>query len=83
MFVKKEVGFEDLKEMCWSGAIDTLNTVEENNKEEELMNLIEQELCGCMCEEKIPTETEVNDFLWFNDDYIFEVLEIETESEEE
>ena len=26
--------------------------------------------------EDVPTETEVNDFLWFNDDFIFEELGI-------
>lgn len=27
MFVKKEIDFEDLKEMCWSGAINTLQVI--------------------------------------------------------
>jgi hypothetical protein len=75
MEVKKEIGFEDLKEMCWEGAIDTLNTVEENGKEEELMEYLKIELCGVL-NDRIPTETEVNDELWFNDSYIFEYLGI-------
>ena len=31
----------------------------------------------------IPTETEVNDFIWFEDDAIFEALDINLEDEEE
>lgn len=73
MYVKKEIDFEDLKDMCWSGAIDTLETIEEKEKEEELMELLESTF-----EDKIPTETEVNDFLWFEDDFIFEQLSIDT-----
>lgn len=70
MEIKKDYNFNDLKDNCWSGAIDTLETIEENEKEEELMALLEDTF------EDVPTETEVNDFLWFEDDFIFEELEI-------
>ena len=73
MEIKKEIDFEDLKDMCWSGAVDTLETIEEKEKEEELMELLESNF------EEIPTETEINDFLWFEDDFIFEQLGIEEE----
>lgn len=73
MYVKKEIDFEDLKDMCWSGAVDTLEEIENAEKEEELMELLE-----CTFEDKIPTETELNDFLWFKDDFIFEQLSIDT-----
>ena len=33
MYIKQEIGFEDLRNICWCGAIDTLNTIEENGKE--------------------------------------------------
>ena len=72
MYVKKEIDFEDLKDMCWSGAVDTLETIEEKEKEEELMELLESTF-----ENNIPTETELNDFLWFEDDFIFEQLSID------
>lgn len=32
---------------------------------------------------EIPTMTEVNDFLWFEDEYIFETLGINEEEDEE
>ena len=35
MYIKKEIGFGDLQDICWCGALDTLNTIEENGKEEE------------------------------------------------
>ena len=70
MEIKKDYNFDDLKENSWSGAIDTLKTIEENEKEEELMQLLE------LTFEDVPTETEVNDFLWFDDDFIFEELGI-------
>ena len=76
MYIKKEFNFKDLKEVCWSGAALTLETIEKNGKEEELMNLLQVIFTG------IPTITEINDFLWFNDDYIFEELEIAMDEEE-
>lgn len=70
MEIKKDYNFNDLKKNSWSGAIDTLETIEENEKEKELMTLLENTF------EDVPTETEVNDFLWFDDDFIFEELGI-------
>ena len=68
--VKKELSFEDLKHECWSGAIDTLQKIEEEGKEDELMELLQEVFAD------IPTETEINDFLWFEDSYIYENLGI-------
>ena len=68
--VKKELSFEDLKDKCWSGAIDTLQKIEEEGKEDELIKLLLDIFAD------IPTETEINDFLWFEDSYIYENLGI-------
>lgn len=68
--VKKELSFEDLKDECWSGAIYTLQKIEEEGKENELMELLQ----GVFSE--ISTMTEVNDFLWFEDSFIYENLGI-------
>lgn len=73
MEIKKDYNFNELKENSWSGAIDTLKTIEENEKEGELMELLGNVF------ENVPTETEVNDFLWFDDDFIFEELGIKEE----
>lgn len=73
MEIKKDYSFDDLMKNSWSGAVDTLKTIEENEKEEELMALLESIF------EDIPTEKEVNDVLWFDDNFIFEELGIEEE----
>ena len=74
MYVKKEIyDFDTLYDNSWSGAVDTLDTIGENEKEEELMQLLE------ITFEEIPSETEVNDFLWFKRDFIFGELGIEEE----
>lgn len=78
MKICKEVDFYELKENSWSGAIETLNTVEEWGMEDELMDFLEEVFNG-----EIPTPTEVNDFLWFEDEYIFETLGINAESDED
>ena len=77
IWVKDEFTFEDLKRQCWSGAIDTLKTIEGNSKEDLFMAILEE-----MYSEHIPTMTEVNDFLWFEDDEIFEMLEINVKKED-
>lgn len=66
--------FSDLTENCWSGAIQTLDIVSENNKESELMDLLEEVFYDGI------ELTELNDFLWFDSDYIFECLGIEQEA---
>ena len=61
----EKVDWYDYKENAWGGALNTLNDVEEQGREEEAMNIIEE----CMSEDVlgyIPSETEVNDFIWFN-----------------
>lgn len=76
--IKEEFSFEDLKNKCWSGALNTLERIEKEGKESQLMNLLNE-----VCLEVIPTMTEVNNYLWFEDEDIFECLEIESEDEEE
>ena len=79
MYIKQDMGFNDLMNNCWSGAIDTLKTIEEHNKEDELMAHLEEQWL-----DEMPTMTQINDYLWFEDEYIFQCLGIsETEEEEE
>lgn len=76
MTVQREVGFYDLMNMVWSGAVDTIDTIMRFEKEDELMDLLEEVFC-----DHIPSETEVNDLLWFEDKWIFESLGIEIEED--
>lgn len=66
----KELCFEELKQEVWSGAVDTLKTIEEFNKEDELLDLINE-----MFTDGIEM-TALNDFLWFDDELIFSYLDI-------
>lgn len=68
MEIRKEInGFYELADMVWSGAVDTLEDIQNANKENEFMDLIEMVFC-----DDVPTDTEVNDFIWFERDYIYE-----------
>lgn len=69
MEVKKEItDFYELKDNSWSGALDTLKDIERADKEDELMQLLEE----VFADRETPTETEVNDFLWFDREFIYE-----------
>ena len=59
---------------AWSGAVDTLETIREHNRLDDLEYMIEE-----LFYDRTPTETEINDFLWFEDEYIYEHLGIEIE----
>lgn len=62
---------------AWSGAVDTLDKIKEADKVNEFESLLEDIFPeGC-------TETELNDYLWFDDEQIFEMLDIIEENEEE
>ncbi len=78
MWIKKEYDYNDLKENSWSGAVNTLRRIEEANKEEELMNFLED-----IFYKNIPSDTDVNDFLWFDSELIYESLDITDEDEDE
>lgn len=58
---------------AWSGAIDTKETIINNNKEAEFEALIDE-----LYPEGI-SETHLNDLLWFESDWIYETLGITEE----
>ena len=68
MEIRKEINdFYALADMVWSGATDTIADIQNANKEDEFMNFLEEVFC-----DEIPTDTDVNDFIWFERDYIYE-----------
>ena len=68
MEIRKEInGFYELADMVWSGAVDTITYIQNANKENEFMDLIENVFCN-----ELPTDTEINDFIWFERDFIYE-----------
>lgn len=79
MCVKMEIeSFWWLEDNCWSGALETLKTIKENGKEDDFMDLLPMYF-----DMEDPTMTELNDFLWFEDEIIFEDLGINDEDEDE
>lgn len=75
-------GWNDYKENAWGGAISTLNEVEAQDKENEAMEIIEE----YMSEDTlgyIPSETEVNDFIWFSLSDIMHLYDEDDDKEEE
>ena len=82
MHIKQDMDFNDLMSNCWSGAIDTLKMIEEHDKEDELIAHLEEIFESYF--DNVPTMTEVNDYLWFEDEAIFDALGIsESEDDEE
>lgn len=68
MEIKKEINdFYALADMVWSGAVDTIADIQNANKEDEFMDFLES-----VFGDEIPTDTAVNDFIWFERDYIYE-----------
>lgn len=70
MYIKKEIDFNDLLNLCWSGAINTLEEVDEAGMGDSLMMLLEE-----MCDDT-PDIGYINDILWFESDWILETLGI-------
>ena len=67
----KNVSGLTLKDELWCGALDTLNIIMENSKVQELMDLLEEQF------PKPVDITAINDFLWFDSEYIYEQLDID------
>lgn len=61
MFVKTEVNdFKAIAAMAWSGAVEVCKEIIMQGRENEAMCLIEE-----IFAETMPTETQLNDFIWF------------------
>ena len=54
---------------AWAGALDTLNTVRERGGMDILTTICEDIFSG-----DIPTEVQINDWLWFDSDFIYQAL---------
>jgi len=56
---------------AWSGGKDTLEVLIEKDDCDAVQQLIEESFCDSG---ELPTETTINDFLWFERDFIAEYL---------
>jgi hypothetical protein len=68
--------FNELYNTSWSGAIDTLDTIREHDKENDLLTLINDILEGY---DGGLDRTQLNDYIWFDRDDIYESLGIDTD----
>ena len=60
--------FCDLQNLCWSGALQRLDEIEELDLEDEFMDYLQEIFC-----DETPSLTDINDFIWFEcDDWIEE-----------
>ena len=79
MFVKNEIeDFNAIAKMAWSGAIQVCQEIIQQEREAEAMCLIEEVFL-----EEIPTETQINDFIWFELGDIMHLWDAEDEEEDE
>ena len=62
----------------WSGAKDTATDVREARKMDELQSLIEEMFAD---KETPPTETAINDFVWFEREFIYDQLGLDENGE--
>ena len=69
MKITSEISLKNFK--AWSGAKDTLNKLIELDKCDELEFILDDLYPDGM------TETQLNDILWFEDEWIYETLGIE------
>ena len=84
MYYKVEFDIETFH--AWSGGLDTKQDILKANLSEEFNSYMEEAFSYT---EDIPTDTEINDFLWFERDEIYQFLglnedgELEEEEEED
>lgn len=74
--VTNEMDFDDLMNFCWRGAVDTLKVIEDNGKQEEFMSMLSDLF------NEGATLTEINEYLWLDDDSIFADLGISDDKDE-
>lgn len=78
MFIKKDLDFYDLQNECWSNAEDTLAKIAEYDMEDEFMDWLES-----YYGDEIPTMTELNDLLRFEEDFVYESIGLDPDEDDE
>ena len=69
--IVKDISGYELKDELWSGALETLETITQADKLQDLMDLLEE-----LYPEPVSITT-INDLLWFEDLFLFEQLGVE------
>lgn len=71
--------WQELFRNSWAGALDTLREIEAQGREEEALDILE-ELFNPDVYGEIPSETTVNDFIWFE---LWDVMHLDDEDDDE
>lgn len=70
----------DLRDRCWSGALDRIDEAINNGVDKEFFDYIQEAFYG----EDEPDITAINDFIWFEcDDYLDELIHKDEDEENE
>ena len=78
MIINVEIGsFEELQDLCWSGASDVLNDVAACDKEQEFFEALENYLEDIQA---VYTDTELNDLIRSDSDFLLEEIGIDPET---
>ena len=77
MRIAREFDFSDLERECWE-CDDLLEAVADADMEDALMDLLEE-----IFNSDVPTLTEVNDFLRFDDEFIYTTLGVHSPYDED
>ena len=70
-YIFKVNNFTELKNNSWGGAISTLEAIEDKGLEEEFLSLLNDIISSY---NNGMEETKLNDFIWFDCEYIEEAL---------
>lgn len=75
MLVTREISISDFTP--WCGAVSTWDRIIEGNKEDEFDSMIDE-----LYPDGI-SETQLNDLLWFDSDWVFEMLGISDDEDDD
>ena len=74
VFILSVNSFYELKQNSWAGALQTLEAIEEKGLQDQFVDLVNMIIESC--EDQKIEETRLNDFIWFDTDFIEEELNV-------
>ena len=80
MFIKREIDWEYIRENSWSGAVEVVREIECQDREEEAWDIVVSYVDASAVGGDLPTETAVNDFVWFE---LADIMDLYGDSEED
>lgn len=80
MFIKREISWEYISENSWAGAVEVVREIEQQGREEEAWDIVVSYVDASAVGGDLPTETDVNDFVWFE---LADIMDLYGDSEEE